>query len=242
MTALILAGGKGTRLLPFTITIPKPLLPVGEVPIIEVILRQLAAAGVSRVIISVGHLAHLFTALVGNGVRFGLTVEYSFEDEPLGTAGPIRLVKNLEEELLVMNGDLLTTVSYSELFETHRRMSAWGTIAVHQREVNVDYGVVRMTDDGRLSDYIEKPIIPYFVSMGINVISRQAVEFIPPVGKFDMPQLLMALQGAGKTVACYRTDSYWQDIGRFDDYQQASSDFVADPTRFLPAGYPCRQH
>jgi NDP-sugar pyrophosphorylase family protein len=216
-------------------TIPKPLLPLGDVPIVEVVLRQLAATGVSRVVLTLGHMAHLFAAILGDGKKFGLTIDYCTEEEALGTAGPLRLVENLDDNFLVMNGDLLTTLNYRHLFEEHCRQNAWGTIAVHPREVNIDYGVVRTGDDGLLSEYVEKPTIPYEVSMGINVLSRNCVQYIPQSGKFDMPQLMVAMQRDGKTVACHRTDCYWQDIGRFDDYQQASADFVAEPSRFLPA-------
>jgi NDP-mannose synthase len=235
MMAVILAGGIGTRLKPFTMTIPKPLLPVGDVPILEVVLRQLAAAGVERVVIALGHMAHLFVASIGNGSRFGLHVDYCLEEEPLGTAGAIRLVENLEDDFLVMNGDLLTTLNFRELIDTHVRNAAWGTIALHQRVVNIDYGVVETTDDGRLSDYVEKPTIPYLVSMGINVLSRRCVDFIPASRPFQMPELMVAMHRAGKPVLCYKTDCYWQDIGRFDDYQQASADFVNTQSKFLPS-------
>jgi NDP-mannose synthase len=235
MMAIILAGGKGTRLKPFTMTIPKPLLPLGDVPILEVVLRQLAAAGIERVIITLGHMSHLFVAGIGDGARLGLRIEYCFEDEPLGTAAPIRLVADLEDDFLVMNGDLLTTLNFRDLLDTHLRRAAWGTIALHRREVKIDYGVVETAADGLLSNYIEKPIIPYEVSMGINVLSRRCLDFIPAAGPFQMPELMLAMHRAGKPVLCYRTDCYWQDIGRFDDYQQASADFVDDPSKFLPS-------
>lgn len=234
MMAVILAGGKGTRLKPFTMTIPKPLLPVGDVPILEVVLRQLAAGGISRVVITLGHMAHLFAASIGDGSRFGLHVEYCVEGEPLGTAGPLRLINDLDKTFLVMNGDLLTTFNYEKLFEVHMKRNAWATIGVHRREVKIDYGVVEMSSDAMLSDYKEKPSITYCVSMGINVLSRQCVDLIPESQKFDMPQLILALRDNKKIVACYESDCYWQDIGRFDDYQQASADFVENPGRFLP--------
>jgi NDP-sugar pyrophosphorylase family protein len=231
--AIILAGGKGTRLKPFTIAIPKPLLPLGEFPILEIVLRQLATAGFTRVVLSLGHLAHLFTALIGDGKRFGMTVEYIQEGEPLGTAGSLRLVSEVEEHVLVMNGDLLTTIDFKSLFDKHAKSGAAATIAVHRRQVQVDYGVVEFDANGLLSGYTEKPIIPYYVSMGVNVLCRQALEMIPPTGRWDMPDLMLALKNAGQIVACYETDCYWQDIGRFDDYQQATADFEQDPTRFL---------
>jgi NDP-sugar pyrophosphorylase family protein len=233
MQAVILAGGKGTRLRPYTMTIPKPLLPLGDMPILEVVLRQLASAGISRVIVTLGHLAHLFTALIGNGAKFGLKIDYCMEREPLGTAGPLRLIDHLDEHFLVMNGDVLTTLDYKDLFNTHINENAWSTIAICRREVDIDYGVIEIREDGSLDKYDEKPTIPYYVSMGINILSRKCVKYIPESGKFDMPQLMMAMRNAGQKVICYRTDCYWQDIGRFDDYQQASEDFLNDPQRFI---------
>ncbi len=159
---------------------------------------------------------------------------YYTEGEPLGTAGALRLVHELDDDFLVMNGDLLTTIDFRRLFELHQERNAWGTIAVHQREVKIDYGVIEATPDGLLDAYIEKPTIPYEVSMGVNVLSRRCVEFIPPSGRLDMPELMLAMRNAGKTVSCYRSECYWQDIGRFDDYEQANQDFIADPARFLP--------
>ncbi len=234
MLAVILAGGKGTRLKPFTMTIPKPLLPLGDVPIIEVVLSQLAHAGITRVAMTLGHMAHLFKASIGTGERFGLPVDYYTEAEPLGTAAPLRLLSGLDDDFLVMNGDLLTTLSYQELIASHRASGAWGTIAAHRREVYIDYGVLELTNTNRLVGYTEKPTLPYIVSMGINVLSPQCLSYIPAKGRFDMPDLMLAMQRDGKHVSCYSTDCYWQDIGRFDDYQQASEDFVADSSRFIP--------
>ena len=233
MMAVILAGGKGTRLKPFTMTIPKPLLPLGDVPILEVVLRQLAHAGFDRAVLTLGHMAHLFTTTIGDGRQWNLHIEYYREEEPLGTAGPLRLVANLEENFLVMNGDLLTTLDYRALFERHCHANAWGTISLKRRVVHIDYGVVEADPEGFLCDYIEKPEIPYWVSMGINVLNRKCLDYIPPQGKFDMPELMLAMRRSGKPVMCHPTDCYWQDIGRFDDYQKASEDFVNNPDQFL---------
>ncbi len=232
--AVILAGGKGTRLKPFTMNIPKPLLPLGDTPILEVVLQQLAASGFKRVVITLGHMANLFAVTIGNGERWNMQIEYCREEEPLGTAGPLRCISDLDDNFLVMNGDLLTTINYKKLFDIHCTQGAWGTIALHRREVHIDYGVVRTNEDGRLQEYIEKPSIPYTVSMGINVLSRQCIDFIPGEGKYDMTQLMMAMHQSGKPVVCHETDCYWQDIGRFDDYQQASADFDKAPERFMP--------
>jgi NDP-sugar pyrophosphorylase family protein len=235
MMAVILAGGKGVRLKPFTMSIPKPLLPLGDVPIVEVVVRQLVTSGFDRIVFSLGHLAHLFEGSLGNGAKWGTRIEYIVEDQPLGTAGPLGLAKNAEDDFLVMTGDILTTLDYRRLFEEHASRQAWATIALSRREVKIDYGVVKATEDGTLGEYIEKPTIPYEVSMGINVISRRALQFIPAGVKFDIPQLMLAIKASGNPVRCHKTDCYWQDIGRFDDYQSASADFVQDPSRFLPS-------
>jgi NDP-mannose synthase len=238
MMAVILAGGKGARLKPFTMTIPKPLLPLDDMPILEVVLRQLVGAGFDRAAITLGHMSQLFDAAIGNGSRWGLKIDYYREDVPLGTAGSLRLVENLEDNFLVMNGDLLTTLDYCDLVKRHIAAGAWGTIALHHREVHIDYGVVETDAEGNLNEYIEKPTIPYAVSMGINVLKKSCIDFIPDAGRFDMPQLMMAMRKAGKKVICHGTDCYWQDIGRFDDYEQASRDFAKDPSRFVLGAKP----
>lgn len=231
--AVILAGGKGARLKPFTMSIPKPLLPLGDAPILEIVLHQLAQAGVKRVVLTLGHMAHLFSAVIGNGQRFGLDVEYYTEDQPLGTAGSLRLIENPSPEMLVMNGDILTTLDYAALLHHHREARAQATIALHKRSVHIDYGVIEQDAQGHLDRYIEKPKIDYRVSMGINIVSAASLALIPEGRKFDMPDLMLAIKGSGGRVACYLTDCYWQDIGRFDDFEQASADFAADPERFV---------
>jgi NDP-sugar pyrophosphorylase family protein len=233
MMAVILAGGKGSRLQPFTITIPKPLLPLGDVPIIEVVIRQLAAGGVDRIVFTLGHMAHLFQALLGNGSQYDVEFDYVIEKDPLGTAAPLRQIPDLDSDFLVMNGDLLTTLPYADLYRFHTEQRAWGTIAIHRRQVAIDFGVVESTRNGRLKCYREKPVIPYDVSMGVNVLSRRCLDFIPKTGKFDMPDLMLAMRQAGKGVFCYRSDCYWRDIGRFDDYQSATEDYLVDAAKFI---------
>lgn len=215
--------------------IPKPLLPLGDVPVVEVVLRQLAESGFTRVVITVGHMSPLLMAFLGDGSEYGLHVEYAMEDQPLGTAGPLRYIENLDEDFLVMNGDLLTTVDFAALVAAHKASGASGTISLTTRTVSIDYGVVHLADDSLLDRYEEKPTFDYLVSMGINVLSRAAVDLVPE-GRFDMPELMMALRNAGKKVLCQISDAYWQDIGRIDDYQRASEDFVAAPERFMRAG------
>lgn len=234
MLAVILAGGKGTRLRPFTMTIPKPLLPLGDVPTLEVILRQLRRDGFDHVILTLGHMSPIFLSHFGDGARFGLRITYLQEDEPLGTAAPLRQIQNPPEDFLVMNGDLLTDLRFDELVAAHRAAGAAGTIGVSMREEKVDYGVIEIAPDGKFLDYREKPVLNYYVSMGINMLSARALRHIPVTGKFDMPQLMLALQRAGERVHCHRTPCYWQDMGRFDDYTRASEDFVQNPGRFIP--------
>ena len=234
LLAVILAGGKGTRLRPFTMTIPKPLLPLGDVPVLEVVIRQLAANGFSRVVLTLGHMAALFSAQFGDGSDYGLSIDYVSEFEPLGTAAPLRNLRDLPENFIVMNGDLLTDISYERLFQEHVRENAAATIGTVSRDETIDYGLIEMAPDGAFLDYKEKPVVSRYVSMGINVLNRRALSAIPATGRFDMPQLMLALHAAREKVHCYRSDCYWQDMGRFDDYTRASEDFVRDPLRFLP--------
>jgi NDP-mannose synthase len=235
MTAIILAGGKGTRLKPFTMTIPKPLLPLGDVPVLEIVIKQLAAAGFTRIILCLGHMAPLFSAMLGDGSKWGVRIDTVLEEEPLGTAGALRLIDNPGESFLVMNGDLLTTIDFAALTSFHCHSKALATIAVNKRNVFIDYGVVISDKADRLTKYREKPTIHYAVSMGIYMLSKKALKLIPKRGRFDMPQLMSAVKQKHNAVFCYKTDCYWQDIGRFDDYQTASEDFTKEPDRFLPA-------
>jgi NDP-sugar pyrophosphorylase family protein len=235
MMAVILAGGRGTRLAPLTVTVPKPLLPLGDESILEVVLAQLRAAGCGRVVITLGHMARLFAAVIGDGARWGMRVDYVFEDEPQGTAGPLRAIADLDDDFLVMNGDVLTTLDYRELFAFHRQKQALGTIAVTKRTVRIDYGVITALPDAQLAHYHEKPEIHYAVSMGINVLNRRSLAHVPKSGRFDMPDLMLAMQHAEQRVFCFGTDCYWQDIGRIEDYDAACADYQKDPARFRAA-------
>jgi NDP-mannose synthase len=231
--AVVLAGGLGMRLRPYTMNIPKPLLPLGDVPTMEIVLRQLAEQGFERVVITLGHMPQLVEALLGDGQRFGLRIEYVVEVEPLGTAGSLNLVQDLDETFLVMNGDLLTTIDYGKVVASQRGAEHSATVVLARRDVPIDYGVVYVNERGYLERYDEKPTLHHFVSTGIYALDRSAVAMVPQ-GRFDMPDLITNLITAGEAVQCHITDEYWQDIGRFDDYQQASADFVQDPQRFLP--------
>jgi NDP-sugar pyrophosphorylase family protein len=236
MKAVILAGGKGTRLRPYTTVLPKPLMPIGDMPILEVVLRQLRRAGVTQVTLAVSYLAELLEAYCGRGERFGLAMDYSRETTPLSTAGPLRLVGGLDDTFLAMNGDVLTTLDYRDLAAFHRRERAAATIAAARRSVKIDFGVVETTPGRRLAGYIEKPEIHYTVSMGVNVLEPRALAHIREGESLGMPDLLLRLRDAGETVAVYPFDGLWLDIGRQDDYAEAIDVFSARRDEFLPEG------
>jgi len=228
MQAVILAGGKGTRLKPYTVSIPKPLVPVGEHPILEVILRQLKHYGFTDVVISTGHLAELIQAYCGNGRRWGLKIRYVREAKPLSTAGALKLIKGLAPQFMTINGDLLTTLDYRALFAYHRKNKAMATVGVCRRRTLVDYGVIELDEKGRVCGYQEKPAYNYLVSMGVNVFDRSAVARIRPGECLGIPDLIARLRDDGKLVMGYRNSADWLDIGRPEDYQSAQELF-ADP-------------
>lgn len=238
MQALILAGGRGTRLRPYSTVIPKPLMPVGDYPILEIILRQLKHAGVDDVILAIGYMSQLFQAFFQDGNRHGVRITYSFEEQPLGTAGPIALViDRLEDDFIVMNGDLLTTLNYHHLFSFHKKMNASATIGLFQREVKIDFGVIERDSTGKLDRYIEKPTYKFDVSMGINVMNKKAILPYLKVGDYlDIPDLMLILHNDGHQVYCYHEPCYWLDIGRVDDYQTATEIFESKISEFLPEG------
>ncbi|HZZ89976.1 MAG TPA: sugar phosphate nucleotidyltransferase [Caulobacteraceae bacterium] len=232
--AVLLAGGRGTRLAPLTLTVPKPLLPLGERPIIDVLIAQLAAAGVRRVFVCLGYLAPLMMAFLGDGSRWGVTIEPRIEREPLGTAGGLRAVDGLTDDFFVVNGDTLTDLDFAGMAAAHRDAGAWATLFTPFVDEKVDYGVVSIDAYGGLTDYQEKPRRGYHVSSGVYVLSRPILELIPPAGAFDMPDLIRAAMGAGRKVIAHAPAAYWKDIGRIDHYEAATRDFEADPARFLP--------
>lgn len=231
---IILAGGKGRRLAPYTAVIPKPLMPLGDRPILDVVLRQLKRFDLTDVTIAVGHLADLIIACFGDGSKYGVHITYSDrETTPLGTAGPLSLIPGLTDTFLVMNGDLLTTLDFSELLAFHRERRAIATIAVCERDTQINYGVIEIDHTNRISGYIEKPTYHYHVSMGINVFEPVVLSFVPPGCPYDIPDLIKALLQKGQPVAAYKFGGYWQDIGRFEDYQKAVEDFENRQSEFL---------
>ncbi len=234
MKAIVLAGGKGARLAPYTKILPKPLMPIGDMPILEVLLRQMSHSGIDEVVITVGHLANLLRAFFQDGTNLGLHITYSFEDAPLGTAGPLSLVPGLDQTFLVSNGDVLTTLDLKDLIKFHLDQKAAATIAVHRRKVDIDFGVVQCDENFRMVGYTEKPSIDYLVSMGIYVFEPRVLTYIPYNNYLDLPNLVIKMMAAGEKVVGFPYSGYWQDLGRPDDYEHASEDFDSMRKNFLP--------
>jgi NDP-sugar pyrophosphorylase family protein len=232
--AVILAGGLGTRLAPYTTILPKPLMPVGDRPILDIVVRQLRHYGFDELHFAVGHLAELLMAYFGDGSRHGVRVHYSHENTPLGTAGPIGLVEGLDEPFLVMNGDILTTLDFAAMMAEHRRLGATATLGAFRRSLQVDLGVIRFDDDHRLIDYVEKPTHHYWVSGGVYVFDPKVRALVTPGVRLDLPDLIHALVAQGEAVRCHVHEGYWLDIGRFEDHQRAAEDFLAHRAEFLP--------
>lgn len=225
MHAVILAGGKGTRLKPYTTIIPKPLVPVGDKAILEILLLRLKKSGITDVHICLNHSADLIKAFFGKGEKLGLSISYSQEDIPLGTVAPIKLVKNLPENFLVMNGDLLTDLNFLDLYNVHISKKSMLTIAAFRRNLQIDFGVLEMNDiTGALSTFIEKPVYNYNVSMGIYAMKREILEMIPDNTPFGFDNLLHLLLGEKIPVNVFPYKGYWLDIGRPEDYDKANDD------------------
>jgi NDP-sugar pyrophosphorylase family protein len=233
MQAVILAGGRGRRLLPYTTVLPKPLMPIGEYPILEVILRQLERAGFSDVVICTGHLHEIIRAYLAQSSHPGLSIRYTHEDEPLGTIGPLRLIDHLADTFLVMNGDILTDLDYRKLMEAHSEKKGMATIATYHREVNVDFGVLEHDDAGRIRAFREKPTYSFDVSMGIYVFQKEILNFVPEGMAFGFDELMLAMIAGGARVCSHPHHGYWLDIGRPDDYERSIAEFERYRDLFL---------
>jgi NDP-sugar pyrophosphorylase family protein len=236
LTAVVLAGGQGTRLRPYTISFPKPLVPVGDRPILEILIRQLARDGFERLIIAVGHLSELIEAYFGDGSRWGVSIEYAREEEPLGTAGPLRSVaSNLPASFLVINGDVLSDLDYAAFLRSHTtnpEMPAL-TISTQRRTLSSEYGVLVTDTDDRVIEYLEKPSYDLRVSEGVYAFSHEALKWIPDRERFDFPDVVIALMAAGEIVHARPHDGLWLDIGRPEDYERAQQLVSEHPERFL---------
>jgi NDP-sugar pyrophosphorylase family protein len=230
MKAIVLAGGKGSRLYPYSATLPKPLMPLGNMPVLELLLRQLRHAGIDEVTLAVNYLRHLIEAFFGDGTRFGIPIQYSVENEPLGTAGPMAAaLDRMGDHFMLLNGDLLTSLDFREMISAHLATAADITIGVFEREVRIDFGLIDVDAQMRMVDYREKPSHKQLISMGVYVIRTAAVrEFVKLGERLDMPQLLMTMMRAGYDLRCHRQDCVWLDIGRPDDFALAQEMFETE--------------
>jgi NDP-sugar pyrophosphorylase family protein len=229
--AVILAGGHGTRLRPYTTVLPKPLMPIGDRAILEIMVEQLRLHGFTDLVFTVGYLAHLLQAVFNGGERHGVSISYHVEAQPLGTAGPLGAITDIDDSFLFMVGDVLTTLDYGALYDAHRESGAILTVATYPRIVPVDFGVLHLSGGPgavrQLVRYEEKPDLNYFVSMGIYAAEPRILGYIKRDQPLDLPQLVDRLTEAGEKVSAFVHDGYWLDIGRREDYEQAVEDLDA---------------
>lgn len=226
MRAIILAGGKGIRLRPYTTLIPKPMVPLGgRMSILEVVLNQLAQSGFTHVTLAVNHLSHLIMAYFGDGSRWGLKLDYSLEDEPLSTIGPLTLIDDLPDNFLVMNGDILCDLNYRKFFEGHVKANADVSVSVYKRETKIDFGVLKYDEDMVLREFKEKPVYSFDVSMGVYCLAKRVVEKLPRGSVYGFDNLMLDGIRNGDNIKINPFDGYWLDIGRPDDYEYADQNF-----------------
>lgn len=233
MRAIILAGGKGTRLRPYTVVLPKPLMPIGEYPILEVVVRQLVNKGFNHITLAVNHQAELIQAFFGNGQKWNVKIDYSVEDRPLSTMGPLKIINSLPENFLIMNGDILTDLDFQEFYKYHISHKNLFTISSYNRAVKIDYGVLECDENNTLRNFREKPVIKYDVSMGVYMANKKVLEYIPENKPYGFDQLMLDLIKNNNPASMKPFDGYWLDIGRPDDYLQAIDEFEALKDKFL---------
>ncbi len=232
--AVILAGGKGSRLRPYTVVLPKPLMPIGEFPVVEVLIRQLAHHGFQHITLAVNHQAEIIRAFFGDGEKWGLQIDYSLETQPLSTIGPLKLIPDLPEHFLLLNGDILTDLNFSGFFTRHCRETADFTIAAHRRVHTIDYGVLHVDGESRLCGFEEKPTTSFLVSMGVYAVSRQAIDHVPEGRAYGFDHLMLDLLRAGRHVRVETHEGLWLDIGRPDDYALAIETFEQHRHKLMP--------
>jgi NDP-sugar pyrophosphorylase family protein len=234
--AVVLAGGKGSRLRPYTIVLPKPLMPIGEYPVLEVIVRQLASRGFDHITLAVNHQAELIEAFFGGGKKWNIRIDYSREDQPLSTIAPLKAIAGLPENFALLNGDVLTDLPFDAFLDRHTASGAPFTISAYRRTQLVDYGVLE-TEGGRLAGFREKPRLNYLVSMGVYAVNRSVLDKYVPAGRpYGFDNLMLDMIAAGDWVNVEEYGGYWLDIGRPDDYMEAIDSFSTMKDRLLPAG------
>lgn len=232
--AIILAGGKGARLRPYTVVLPKPLMPVGDYPVLEIIIRQLAFHGFDHVTLTVNHQAEIIRAFFGDGSKWNIKIDYSFEEKPLSTMGPLRLIPDLPDDFLIMNGDVITDLDFNWFYNFHKENGRIFSISAYSRTDISEYGVLKLSENNTLTGFIEKPKYDYTVSMGIYMAKRKILDFIPPDIAFGFDNLMLDLLSKKQEVIIHRHDGYWLDIGRPDDYAKAVEDLELMKEKLMP--------
>tara|TARA_Y100001978_G_C23701259_1_gene441075 strand:+ start:3304 stop:4011 length:708 start_codon:yes stop_codon:yes gene_type:complete len=230
--AVILAGGKGTRLRPYTLVLPKPLMPIGEYPILEVVVRQLIKNGFTHISMAVNHQASLIKTFFGDGGKWSIKIDYFEEKEPLGTMGPLKNILDLPEDFLVMNGDILTDLNFGSFYEEHIKKNSIFTICSNERSQKIDYGVLEEDENCYLKGFKEKPKINYLVSMGIYMVNKKVINLIPDIF-YGFDSLMLDLLKKKENISINKFSGYWLDIGRPDDYEKAIEDFDQMKNIFL---------
>lgn len=224
ITAVVLAGGKGTRLMPETDETPKPLMPVGGRPVVEILLKQMQRTGVKTIRMAVNHLAEKIESALGDGSKLGLQISYSHEEKPLSTVGPLKLINNLPEHFIVANADVITDLNFEKVFKQHLKSKSDLTIASYERHSRADYGVLSVDESRRVVGFNEKPVFNFVVSMGIYVFSKKILDFVPTNTAYGFDSLMYELLDKGAAINSYPYDGYWLDIGRHDDYARANDE------------------
>jgi NDP-mannose synthase len=233
--AIILAGGVGTRLKPYTVVLPKPLMPIGDYPILEVIIRQLAHQGFTHITLAVNHQAEILKAFFGDGKKWRVRIDYSMETKPISTVAPLSLISDLPENFLLMNGDILTDFDLSGFVNRHIKEGRLFTIAASRRLQLIDYGVLQIDSSRRLTGFSEKPQMEYLVSMGVYAVNRRILKFVPRDSKYGFDDLMKDLLKKNELVAVEPYEGYWLDIGRPDDYMRAVEEFEQRRHELLPS-------
>ncbi len=231
--AIILAGGKGTRLRPYTVVLPKPLMPLGEHPILEIIIKQLIHYGFTHITMAVNHQADIIKAFFGNGEKWNIKIDYSLEDKPLSTMGPLKLIKDLPDNFLIMNGDILTDIDFGKFYDDHCKKKNIFTVSAAKRVQVSEYGVLIKDADQNLVDFKEKPKDNFLVSMGIYMASKRILDIIPSNVAYGFDHLMLELIKQKNFASIVEHNGYWLDIGRPDDYEQAIEEFESKKSVFL---------
>lgn len=230
--AIILAGGEGKRLKPYTLTLPKPLMPVGSYPIIDLVIKYLSKYNYKNITIALNYKGDLIKSFLKNSKNKSIKIDYSFEKKELGTIGPLRLIKRLPEDFLVINGDVLTDLNLEKFFKNHKKSKKLISISVTTRKSKLDYGIVKSNKSEVLIDFQEKPLNKFNVSMGIYLLNKKILKFIPNK-KFGLDDLIYKLINKRIPINVFKHKGYWLDIGRPKDFEKANNDFSSIKSKFL---------